>query len=578
MISLNSKFDLKPPFRAFNRVFPLRIWLITSLGILLILFSIFGVARKFLYSRPRNNFPSTPLSTVVLSSTLSDKPLTVEVGPLSAVPKYTVLEISLTAQGSYGNPYLLMPGDNNTPGFVVGEFSGPNGEKIAVDGFWDGGDSWRIRFAPISEGTWTYTTISSDLGLDRHTGSFNCVTSSNKGFARVNPSHPHHFMWEDGTPLYWASTSVMIAHFDEAGRDAQGNGWRIDDGTFQSFLDVRSMQGFNATHWGYYGFNKKQFNERTQQNEGGPPFTDYNPDLLNPAYYQYGDQRVEALLNRGIIPEFTLGWPDQNIVGSIGHERLKRYWRYLIARYAAFNIVYNLFGEVQEFGSNYLAIADDYGQLTRKWDPYDHLISTHTVGNLDPDFVNLPWLDFITLQLPTKSTSNYLQYNKPVVNSEYGGYEDIQVDGEGLRPLIWDVRMHGGYFVYESWGSDLQSSGATYSMLNTKFFKDNTQYWLLEYHPEFYNAEPGLANPGKEYVIYLPKGGSVTVDLSDASGSVKAEWYNPRTGVYTGQRTAEGGGNRTFGAPFSGDAVLLIKSADNYSQPHHIYLPLTILP
>ena len=113
-------------------------------------------------------------------------------------------------------------------------------------------------------------------------------------------------------------------------------------------MKIRSSQGFTTAFWGFYGFNKEQFNLKTQQNEGGPPFVNFDPDLLNPAYYQFGDKRVVEMLNYGIVPMFTLGWPDQGIL-KFGHTRLKRYWRYLIARYSAYNVIWNLFGEADEF-------------------------------------------------------------------------------------------------------------------------------------------------------------------------------------------------------------------------------------
>ena len=34
------------------------------------------------------------------------------------------------------------------------------GKKITVDGFYDGDDTFRIRFMPMEPGTWTYTTAS----------------------------------------------------------------------------------------------------------------------------------------------------------------------------------------------------------------------------------------------------------------------------------------------------------------------------------------------------------------------------------------------------------------------------------
>lgn len=70
-----------------------------------------------------------------------------------------------------------------------------------------------------------------------------------------------------------------------------------------------------------------------------------------------------------------------------------------------------------------------------------------------------------------------------------------------------------------------------------------------------------LANPvasGAEYLVYLPTGGTVTVNLSAAAGTLSVEWFNPRTGVTTPGSSTTGGGSRNLTAPFSGDAVLYI--------------------
>jgi hypothetical protein len=67
-----------------------------------------------------------------------------------------------------------------------------------------------------------------------------------------------------------------------------------------------------------------------------------------------------------------------------------------------------------------------------------------------------------------------------------------------------------------------------------------------------------LASPGREYLVYLPAGGEVTVDLSAARVPLVVEWFNPRTGEkQTGGRTA-GGARHRFQVPFAGDAVLYL--------------------
>jgi hypothetical protein len=94
-----------------------------------------------------------------------------------------------------------------------------------------------------------------------------------------------------------------------------------------------------------------------------------------------------------------------------------------------------------------------------------------------------------------------------------------------------------------------------------------------------------LANPGSEYLIYVPSFGhrgmgrldrlglhkwanwftrligyneSAEVDLSGSSATFRAEWFNPRTGETIDGELMTGGGMKSLTAPFTGDAVLYI--------------------
>ncbi|MHB1034177.1 MAG: DUF6298 domain-containing protein [Pirellulales bacterium] len=71
-----------------------------------------------------------------------------------------------------------------------------------------------------------------------------------------------------------------------------------------------------------------------------------------------------------------------------------------------------------------------------------------------------------------------------------------------------------------------------------------------------------LANAAKqkaEYLVYLPEGGSVTVDLGGSEGSLAVEWLDPRTGKTTRGESVAAGAKRQFTAPFAGDAVLYLR-------------------
>jgi hypothetical protein len=71
-----------------------------------------------------------------------------------------------------------------------------------------------------------------------------------------------------------------------------------------------------------------------------------------------------------------------------------------------------------------------------------------------------------------------------------------------------------------------------------------------------------LADPGREYLVYLPEGNKVTLDLSDATGTFSVEWFNPSTGDIKSGGTTAGGSLQTFTTPFGErDAVLYLKTA-----------------
>jgi hypothetical protein len=75
-----------------------------------------------------------------------------------------------------------------------------------------------------------------------------------------------------------------------------------------------------------------------------------------------------------------------------------------------------------------------------------------------------------------------------------------------------------------------------------------------------------LANPvasGAEYLVYLPNGGSVTVNLAATSETLTVEWFDPATGNTMAGGTVNGGaGNQNFTSPFGADAVLYLYVPD----------------
>ena len=69
-----------------------------------------------------------------------------------------------------------------------------------------------------------------------------------------------------------------------------------------------------------------------------------------------------------------------------------------------------------------------------------------------------------------------------------------------------------------------------------------------------------LADLGWVYVVYLPEGGFVLLDLSEAAGEFEVEWIHPVSGERRSGDLVTGGQPRTmFWSPFAGDAVLHLR-------------------
>lgn len=96
---------------------------------------------------------------------------------------------------------------------------------------------------------------------------------------------------------------------------------------------------------------------------------------------------------------------------------------------------------------------------------------------------------------------------------------------------------------------------------HTRQFADRMDLAKAIPHEELSSSRYCLANPGVEYLIYLPAGGEVDVDLSAARGSLAGEWFNPTTGETAERFAVEGGAKRTLQPPFAGDALLYLRKA-----------------
>ena len=61
---------------------------------------------------------------------------------------------------------------------LVGEFTSPSGKQVVIDGFYDGGDDWKLRFTPDELGEWSYLLRGEGVKILQH-GKLDCMASAN---------------------------------------------------------------------------------------------------------------------------------------------------------------------------------------------------------------------------------------------------------------------------------------------------------------------------------------------------------------------------------------------------------------
>ncbi|HVM42848.1 MAG TPA: Ig-like domain-containing protein [Gemmatimonadales bacterium] len=130
----------------------------------------------------------------------------------------------------------------------------------------------------------------------------------------------------------------------------------------------------------------------------------------------------------------------------------------------------------------------------------------------------------------------------------------------GVNPTFMD-QYDGSYVVQGGNPNDPRWEPLRLNLGYALTYANRMNLVAMTPHGELASTGYCLANPvaqGGEWLVYLPSGGSVTVNLAAAVGSLTVEWFSPSTGQTTAGGSTTGGASRTFTAPGGGDAVLYI--------------------
>ena len=513
------------------------------------------------------------------------------------IKPWEVFELTLNSGKSLSNPYKesLIQG---IPPFIAARFTCSEGKapgsEIVIPGFWDGEQIWKIRFAPPFSGKWKYVTVSADRKMNGIKGEL--VVSDwtdeelnenpgRRGFLKVNDKNERkgrYFTYYDGTPFLWTGDTW----WDWTNR-------RIKFDSFRNLVDTRAEQGFNIGQLFFAG------------NGWG------RESSLLDSTYQHPDigqiRKVEEMIryanSKGITVWVHAWWSREGINTSIGGENIIRWWRYVIDRLQAYNVIWVLAGEYNM--NNYGGFSADFwnrlGEVVKKEDPYNRIVSAHPTPPMWEGGADTPqwstaeavhnqlWVDYNQCQtgharwcneltpeiiaraysmkpakpvVVTEPWYEFIEGNPTAMDIRFGAWSSIMSGAAGHSyggGHIWRVHLPERPTEIGAWPMD--TSLTTNTMLYPgaisvgfmgKYLR-NLEWWKLEPHPEVISENPSnycLAVPGKEYLIYLRYGGSVKVDLRDYPGiSFSYAWTDLVNCRESNKGTIKGGSSTEIKCP-----------------------------
>ncbi|MEO8025175.1 MAG: DUF5060 domain-containing protein [Bryobacteraceae bacterium] len=425
-----------------------------------------------------------PVLAALLLAALLALPLGAQTLPTCTAAEYSTCDLV----------FELAPGEKPDGVLLRLELRSPSKKTLLMPAFHDGGSRLVVRFGPNEAGEWDYKITSSLPRLDNKEGKATATASESPGFIRT--ANVHHFATERGNldksvklpkPHLWMGAAIDMdeprAAFDQ----------EVAKRVAQKFTHLRGV------------------------------ITKAAPDH---AYFSEIDDRVRAINAKGLCFDLVL----RDLPAA---DKREAFMQYLAARYSPMNITWQGI-EAFENRADARVVMKDYGDLLKRFDPYQHPRSTMG-GATSSSLTGDQWIGFFTYQSPDVALGavEHQLYATPAVNASQ------IADPVALRKALWNATMNGQY-------PSMTPLDDETAKLFTNWFDimSDTRHWELEPHFDVDGARAiGLEIPdedrpeeneaeGIEYLVYIEKpAGPIEVGVRRHSYNVR--WINPATGEET---------------------------------------------
>ncbi|MDJ1115097.1 DUF4038 domain-containing protein [Microbacterium dauci] len=500
---------------------------------------------------------------------------------------WRAIEIELTAEGSYADPFGEVD--------VLASFSGPDGQVVERPAYWDGGRTWRVRFAAPAPGSWEMTTTSnrSDAGLAGRTASIDVDEYAGDkdiyrhGFLKVADTGKY-FTYADGTPFfYMGDTHWLMTHERFETSNAPGV-----DSQFKYVVDKRVDQGFTVYQsgaiWQPHGANGGAHDGADEEAIANLRDGFTEADL---AGFANIDRKYEYIADSGLVhANGQIAWLSDPLryPNTYTKEYLTKLTKYWVARFGAFPVIWTI---AQEIDRNYYGLFDSttiqswytVGETLMAADSYDQPIMPHQeeAGGKQGadswfddqafhDAYGAQWQGPLENMALAKSFWN-VSSTKPSILYE-PGYDQFWLDSRSALGAGYKAFQYGMYgFGYGANGvwNDLYSAPGEPADYGTDFRQPELYTWWydganletanqLTLLRDFYGELPWwklqprfddpawsnftsdsrslLASDGNDtYTMFSFNDRVVTGAIRgmDEGATYSARWFNPRTGEFT---------------------------------------------
>lgn len=453
-------------------------------------------------------------------------------------------------------------------------FTGPGDQQLTVPGFFNGNDTFVVRFAPPAEGAWSYITASTERSLAGQTGSLTATAPlpGKHGPVGISKKDPTKFAYADGSQYFPIAFELdwLFALDAENGNDIPKT---------RSVIRHVRENGFNQIVMNVFAYDVNWPRDPklpAKYDYGKPRVFPYGGDNANPdfrtldlEFFQRFDRVVAHLDEQGIIAHIMIyvwnkqvTWPEAESAAD------NRYFDYVVKRYQAYpNLIWDISKEATGYGHNDRQYIVDRITRLRALDGHDRLVTVHDYGycNQYPETV-----DFISIQNWHSEIWSKMREvveshpRKPVFNIEHGGYEKGPYHvftGTYLTPLsnlerAYKIIFAGAsithYWQDTSWNVIIHDIENLPQADQPKFqyyrhladFLEKQKVNDLE--PTIGAASAGvcLSNNDDFYLHFLPADHDALVVRQRPgyeNGQVQFTWFDPLTGEYSdgGSRPVE---------------------------------------